>query len=226
MNVTLRARTSRKRLPRGKYDRSKSTVDRKGEQRQRLLAAATDVFADVGYAKASVAAVLECSGLSRATFYEHFRDLEALFAAVYESAVEGTRRLQQKELDRQSDPAARLEGAVRAHYQRIGANPAVAKAINREVYAAGRELVLRREVGVSELAGLLMEGLSRAHSAGVIRREPDELTCYGLVHAIEAIGMRYVVRGDTTHIEEAVPVAVRMVLGTFGADVDEVGDKS
>jgi AcrR family transcriptional regulator len=52
-------------------------------QRARLLAAMTYVAARHGYARASVARVIERAGVSRATFYEHFGSREDCFVAAY-----------------------------------------------------------------------------------------------------------------------------------------------
>jgi AcrR family transcriptional regulator len=52
-------------------------------QRARLLAAMTYVAARHGYARASVARVIERAGVSRATFYENFASREDCFVATY-----------------------------------------------------------------------------------------------------------------------------------------------
>jgi len=53
-------------------------------QRWRLLEAITEAVARRGYAEASVADVIEIAGVSRKTFYEHFRDKEDCFLKAYE----------------------------------------------------------------------------------------------------------------------------------------------
>src|SRR5512140_2670248 len=66
----------------GSYDRHMSPTERRNEQRRTLVDAAAHVFARDGYANGSVASILEVSGLSRGTFYRHFRDLREAFLAV------------------------------------------------------------------------------------------------------------------------------------------------
>jgi AcrR family transcriptional regulator len=60
-------------------------------QRARLLAAMTYVAARDGYAGASVARVIERAGVSRATFYAHFRDREDCFTAAYRAIASEVR---------------------------------------------------------------------------------------------------------------------------------------
>jgi len=49
--------------------------------RQRIVEAAVELHGTVGPAHASIAAIADRAGVTRVTFYRHFPDLEALFAA-------------------------------------------------------------------------------------------------------------------------------------------------
>ena len=55
-------------------------------QRERLLAATLRATAELGYREMSVQDVLERSGVSRPTFYEHFENKEACFLAAFDAA--------------------------------------------------------------------------------------------------------------------------------------------
>lgn len=56
--------------------------------RDRLLDAGRSVFADVGYAAATVDDVIDRAGTSRATFYRHFKSKEDLFWALSQSCFD------------------------------------------------------------------------------------------------------------------------------------------
>src|SRR5262245_14503590 len=56
----------------------------KARNRAVLLAAAHEVFAKLGFDKATVRDILRATNLSVGTFYEYFRDKEEIFAAVVE----------------------------------------------------------------------------------------------------------------------------------------------
>src|SRR4051812_36301531 len=73
-------------LPRGPHQLSRDEVSR--SQRERLLAAMTEAVAEKGYAKTVVADVVSRSGVSRATFYRMFRDVDDCFRAAYETHAE------------------------------------------------------------------------------------------------------------------------------------------
>jgi AcrR family transcriptional regulator len=66
-----------------------ASLNKKAERglatRKAILATATRLFAEHGYAGVSVEAVLEAAGISRGALYHHFASKEALFEAVFEA---------------------------------------------------------------------------------------------------------------------------------------------
>lgn len=80
--------------------------------RERILKAATELFATRGYAGAGVDRLAERSGIAKTAIYYHFGNKEGLLAAVLErAATEWIDAIQ--EASRQAgDPSARLERAL------------------------------------------------------------------------------------------------------------------
>ncbi|MFB7087696.1 TetR/AcrR family transcriptional regulator [Streptomyces sp. NPDC056296] len=73
----------RLRAPTGRYG-GKSAAQRQAERRDRFLAAALQLFGDTpGYRGTTVAALSEAAGLSTRQFYEEFRTLEDVLAALH-----------------------------------------------------------------------------------------------------------------------------------------------
>ncbi|WAZ25908.1 TetR/AcrR family transcriptional regulator [Streptomyces cinnabarinus] len=73
----------RLRAPTGRYG-GKSAEERKAERRSRFLDAALQLFGDTpGYRATTVAALSEAAGLSTRQFYEEFRTLEDVLAALH-----------------------------------------------------------------------------------------------------------------------------------------------
>ena len=56
---------------------------RRAETREKLLAAAADVFAERGFGRATVEEICEHAGFSRGAFYSNFDSLDELFFALY-----------------------------------------------------------------------------------------------------------------------------------------------
>lgn len=96
----MSARRSRRRPPVG---------DRNG--RERLLAAAIELFAERGYAATGIAEVCARAGVAKTALYWHFENKEGLLAAVIETT--GTSWIEQIR------KAAYLEGAAEQRIQRL-----------------------------------------------------------------------------------------------------------
>ncbi|MBI4564708.1 MAG: TetR/AcrR family transcriptional regulator [Planctomycetes bacterium] len=82
------------------------------QRRRQLLDAATAVFAAKGYGSASVADIIQRSGVARGTFYLYFDSKADAFSAVLNDYLEGFRALVTRELKRSYRPPAVLR-AVR-----------------------------------------------------------------------------------------------------------------
>jgi AcrR family transcriptional regulator len=118
------------------------------DQRARLLDAMTRVVVRKGYARTTVADVVEVASVSRRTFYEQFVDKEACFLAAYETAgdivlgdiagaVRGT----------DGGWRERLKRALETYTNALAAEPEVAQLYLLDVLGAGPKAIdLRRRV--------------------------------------------------------------------------------
>ena len=75
-----------RRLPRGSHGLDRELVA--ASQRTRLLDAVGRAVADKGYSGATIDDIVRAAGVSKMTFYQHFRDKEDCFVAAYEAAGE------------------------------------------------------------------------------------------------------------------------------------------
>jgi len=64
-----------------------TNIDRFGERRKAILAAAEKVFAARGYASSTMAAVAAEAGISKGSIYNYFKNKEDLFRQVFTQAV-------------------------------------------------------------------------------------------------------------------------------------------
>lgn len=199
----------------GSYDRQSSTEERRAEQRARLLTAASAVFAQSGYARASVDAIVERARMSRRTFYEHFNDISDVFLHVYEQAASVLLRIVEDAIRQRTDPVEKLHAGIVAYLSTFQQHADIARVIHREIRAAGPEHASRHELAVLRFANLLSEGAVEAYARGLTTRAPSETTVYALVAGLEAVGMRYVDRGEESRIMEAAPELVELVLRAF-----------
>src|SRR5580693_4874172 len=129
----------------GKYDRASSTRERRTEQRQGLLAAAAGVFAARGYARATVAAICERSGMSRRTFYEHFDDLKDALLEIHEESARIAYSYVESRVLATTDPLEGVHTGVEAFLQVLAFHGDVARVVFREVRALGPRYEARRQ---------------------------------------------------------------------------------
>src|SRR3954463_10793661 len=130
-------------LPRGPHNLTRDDV--LASQRARMIDAMVATVARKGYASTTVGDVVAGAGVSRKTFYEHFRDKEECFLAAFDSGVEklleAIAAAQPEEPTRMSLVRAR----VRAYLVTLAARPAFARTFLIEVFAAGPEALERRQ---------------------------------------------------------------------------------
>ena len=128
------ARPIQGKLPRGASSLPKHVVE--AEQRKRLTLATAKVVAAKGFADASVADIIGVAGVSRATFYELFKDKEDCFLFGFRKL--SCAHLQQIQVGMQVDGglSERLYGAIRAYIERIDADGELAQAFIAEAESA------------------------------------------------------------------------------------------
>ncbi|MBK6413847.1 MAG: helix-turn-helix transcriptional regulator [Sphingopyxis sp.] len=70
-------------------ERSDANAVKTDARRNAILAAATDIFREVGYARASMAMISARLGGSKGTLYGYFKSKEELFGAAMMEVMEG-----------------------------------------------------------------------------------------------------------------------------------------
>ena len=194
----------------GTYDRQKSPEERRDDQRRRILLGAARVFGRDGYAAASVATILECSGVSRGTFYRHFNDLADVFLAVKQEAANLLFDFVEERIRDERDPGERLRAGVHAFLSLVAENADLVRVFRRESPAnrpSHREI---RNQTLNRFVTLIREGAAEAHRQNMIKQEPDELTIYALVVAFEGVIARYLDSRDEGRVLEAEPAMIKL----------------
>lgn len=184
-------------LPRGPHNLTPDQVAQ--SQRKRLLMATAQVVAKKGYASTSVADVIAAAGVSRATFYQLFRDKPDCFRATFEafasrisemmSSVLGALRMEDTSL-----PIDKLDRVLTTYLAMLGGSKSLARTFLIEVYAAGPEVVAQRR----ESLELFIDVIAETHrgSKGMIGTEPEQRFAVALlVHAVSSMVTHLVALG-------------------------------
>jgi AcrR family transcriptional regulator len=193
-NRARRRDTPRRRpdqLPSGRHGLLRSAVA--ANQRERILAAVAPAAAELGYAEMSVEAVIARAGVSRRTFYEHFKNKEDAFVAAYDVAVHQAVTQVRRAYLNEATALERLRAGIGAYLQFLATNPQIAQMGIVEVMAAGPRAIAQRNAAMALFAEIIEENI---HQLVPSCRRP-ELTAEIIVGGIYEVVLSRVLAGRT-----------------------------
>ena len=162
--------------------------------RQRLVAAARELFGARGYAGVGTEEIVRAAGVTRGALYHQFRDKADLFAAVAEQVeAEITNRIAAGAAEAAADPLDALRAGARLFLDAC-AEPEVERIILLDAPAvlgweAWRDLASRYGLGLVQLA------LQAAMDAGAIVRQPVVPLAHVLIGALDECAL-YIARAE------------------------------
>ena len=142
------------------YERPARSADDGLTPRERLLKAATSVFATCGFAASTVTGILDEAHSAPRTFYENFADKEECFRVVFGLAEARARELFELAGETPDDPGERLRSMVKELLSFVGQEPDVVGLLLTGALSASLEERLRREELMEELGRRLLSGAS------------------------------------------------------------------
>lgn len=177
-------------------------------QRERIFAGLAAALEYHGYEDTKITDIVELSGVSRATFYEHFQGKEPCFEAAYEDGVERLAAGVEGAATGERGGDARLSLGLRAGLEFLAADPPLAHLLLVEALAAARPARLEHERSLVCLAEALR--LSAPDRAGdeVISEETARLLAGGLTSRLSSC----VLAGEAERLPELHDVLLQYLL--------------
>ena len=193
-----------RRLPRGTHGLDPGVVA--ASQRTRLLEAVGRAVAEKGYAGATIDDIVRGAGVSKKTFYEHFRDKLDCFLAAYEAASdELLTRLREAQAAREGW-LERTRAGIAAYLRWLAAEPALARVFLIEVAAADPVAAERRERLRDRYADVMRDLHDDARAEiPALPRLPDEVF-HALVAAVDELVVRRIRESGATALPALEPV--------------------
>jgi AcrR family transcriptional regulator len=179
-------------------------------QHTRLLEAVGRAVAEKGYAATTIDDIVRGAGVSKKTFYEHFRDKEDCFLAAYEAAAD---ELFARVREAQSDPDSWLErtrAGISAYLRWLAAEPALARVFLIEVAAAGPRAAERREALRDRYAEQLAELQRDARTELPELSEPPVEIFHAVVAAVDDLVVRRLRETGGEDLGELEPVLLQL----------------
>jgi AcrR family transcriptional regulator len=185
--------------------------------RRRILAAAEQLFADLGFHSASIVKITEAAGVAQGTFYIYFESKQAVFKEVL---LDLNHRVRQAMAEGTKGATSRAEaerGGFRGFFQFTAEHPALYRVIRQAEFVAP-ELLERH---YANIATGYVDGLRQAMAAGEIAQADPEVVAWALMAVGEMIGMRWVLWPRATEIppevfEETMAFVTRALGGGDG----------
>lgn len=197
-----------RRLPRGSHGLDRELVA--ASQRTRLLDAVGRAVADKGYSGATIDDIVRAAGVSKMTFYQHFRDKEDCFVAAYEAAGEELFERVRAANTRPEGWLERMAAGIRAYLTWLAGDPALARAFLIEVAAAGPRAAECRE-RVRDRYAELMRELQDGARADIpsLPRLPAEIF-HALVAAVDDLVVRRIRESGAEDLPRLEPILLHL----------------
>jgi AcrR family transcriptional regulator len=144
-------------LPSGRHGLLPSFVA--ANQRERILAGVAQAAAEMGYAEMNVEAIIAWAGVSRRTFYEHFKNKEDAFLAAYDAAVHQQARHIRRACFNETTVRERLRAGIGAYLQFMASEPELARMCVVEVLAAGPQAIARRTAAMRMFSEIIEDNI-------------------------------------------------------------------
>jgi AcrR family transcriptional regulator len=188
-------------------------------QRDRILWAMAEVSAERGYAHVSVADVLSRAGVSRATFYQLFRDKEDCFGAAYEALAElitstlaaefAKLEAEQKGVRTGRRAIETLDTLLALLLQLLVDAPSLARTFFVEVSVASPQAAQRRKAAMDRFVDLIIE-VVRRDSGSILPRDEQRFLVELLVGGTSWMITDRIVAGDLEGVLALREPIVRM----------------
>jgi AcrR family transcriptional regulator len=154
-----------------------------------------------GYSDMSVEDVIVTAGVSRRTFYEHFKNKEDAFLASYDEVVAKLLEAVRRAYENEEGFAARVRAGLEAFLGFLAREPAFARMCIVEAVAAGPDAVSRRNGAMAAFAALIEEN-ARELGTPV---QPQAITAETIVGGIYEVVYTRIVRGEIRQLPELLP---------------------
>jgi AcrR family transcriptional regulator len=152
------------------------------KRRDQVMDTSLRLFADQGYHGTTVGDICDTLGVGKGVFYWYFESKEALFTELLQECLLKLRRAQRQEIEKVTQPVARIEHGIRASIDFFRDTPAflslIRTAARYEEFAA---LVAHgQEIVVSDVAVHVKEGQAQ----GTIRHGDPDLMAHGILGTV------------------------------------------
>ncbi|MER5443747.1 TetR/AcrR family transcriptional regulator [Streptomyces sp. NPDC002790] len=197
------------------YRKTPAEIRRLETAREHLVACATSVVAEVGWAQASVTAVADAAGIAAGSVYQHFPSKAALAVEVFRRAAAREVTVIGEVLQGDGDPVLRLRRGVEVFARRALENRGLAYALlaaPADPKVGAERLDYRRRYHA-----LFAEVVHEGMVAGLLPKQDGAITAAALTGAIGEVLVDPLAAHDEAATGELLAELTAMALRCAGA---------
>jgi AcrR family transcriptional regulator len=183
----------------------------KAANREAILAAAREVFSDVGYGASSVRDIVRRTDLASGTFYNYFPDKESVLRALVDEIAVGARARVRAARARAVTIEAFVADGFRAYFAFLAEDPQTVSLMRRN---AGTIRTLFDEPALGAGIVELREDLDAGIAAGTLPPHDTGLMAAAMVGAAVEVGLEMVAR-DPVDVERSAAFVTSVFVGAF-----------
>jgi TetR/AcrR family transcriptional regulator, fatty acid metabolism regulator protein len=142
---------------------------RTGDKHERILRAATKVFATRGFFGAQVADVARAADVAAGTVYLYFKSKDDLLIAIFERTMSEAIAEGRAALAGIAEPLDRLREIARLHLERLGRDRHLAVVFQVELRQSTKFMERFSATQLREYLGIIRDTIADGQAAGVIR---------------------------------------------------------
>lgn len=149
---------------------AEAPASRPASKRERILRAATDVFAQSGYFNAKVSEIARAAGVADGTIYLYFDGKEDLLVSIFRDHTRNYLQSLERDLVRSNKPADRIRIAIRHHLETLGRDRPLAIVAQVELRHSLKFMTLLSHQEVADYLNILRKIVEQGQNDGTIRR--------------------------------------------------------
>jgi AcrR family transcriptional regulator len=196
-------------MPRGRHRLPREVTEQ--HQRDRLIAGVATAIAEHSYRNLTAGHVIEAAGVSRATFYKNFENVEQAVGVAHEAIFERFLGLVFRACNAASEWPFKVKSVIEATLEYAAAEPAQMGLLTMDALSANVEMAQQILASSEHLAALLSRGRAMSEEAAAL----PELTEKSVVGALTAIVASRIANGEAEGLPGLAPQLVELALTPY-----------
>lgn len=182
---------------------------------QKIIQAATKVFAEKGFYNSKVSDVAKEAQVADGTIYLYFKNKDDLLISIFEESIDTFTMEVQKSLAQAKGPIEKLRRFIALHLQLVRQNQDTAQVLQIELRQSSKFMKEYAATKFRDYLGIISRILEEGQEQGVFRKEFNPaIVSRALFGAIDEMALEWVLMKKKKYtMEDVAEQLARMVIG-------------